>query len=200
MDLKIFAANIKKRRLIFLMFFMALPLVFATLVMVSAIIDTRAPYNADQQRYDRIMEEGVILAVFVFIASMIFFTPVIMIINGMFKRVLVFIKTLSLRDAEKLFLVNETEPFFNKYMPPYITKENTVTFFKPFHQNTIRFDDVVSIDLRPKSSYLHPAVAKITTQHGIFYYKLSKNPIISENLLAEARNANPNIIISENWN
>lgn len=200
MNLEMFAANIRKRRLIFLIVCIASPVALAIIVFTSTIIDTLAIPNLDQRSYDRMLNDNLIFAFFIFTLGMIIVIPIVIVLNGMFRRVLSFTNTLSIRDAEKLVLLNETEPFYNKFMPPYIIKENTVTFFKMFHQNTIRFDDIIRIDLRPKFAYSVPAFVKIDTKHGIFYYSLSKNEFIPKNLLAEALKANPKIIINENWN
>lgn len=200
MNLEIFVANIRKRRLIFLIVCIAVPVALALIVLTSTISNTLAISNLDQRSYDRLLNDNLIFAFAIFTLGMVIVTPIVIVLNGMFRRVLSFTNTLSIRDAEKLVLLNETEPFYNKYMPPYIIKGNTVTFFKMFHQNTIRFDDMVRIDLRPKFAYLVPTFVKIDTKHGIFYYSLSKNDFIPKNLLAEALKANPNIIINENWN
>ena len=195
-----FAANIRKRRLIFLIVCIAAPVALAVFVFTSTIMDTLAISNLDERSYDRMVNDNLISAFAIFTFGMVIVIPIVIVLNGMFRRVLSFTNTLSIRDAEKLVLLNETEPFYNKFMPPYIIKENTVTFFKAFHQNTIRFDDMVRIELRPKFAYLAPTFVKIDTKHGIFYYSLSKNEFIPKNLLAEALKANPEIIINENWN
>lgn len=200
MNFKIFAANIKKRRLIFFMICITLSIAFPIGFLIFTINDTLAIQNLDRQSYNSRMSDSILFSIGIFAAALIIFGPIMMVLNKMFNSYLWFIKTLSGQDTKKLFLLNNHEPFYYKYMPPYIIKENTVTFFPMFSQNTIRFEEVISIDVKQRFGNGYAAIVKIETTSGNYNYTLSGNSFSTRNLLSEALAANPKIIKSENWN
>ena len=200
MNLKLFAANIKKRRLIFFIVCITLSIAFPIGFLIFTINDTLSIQNLDQQSYDSRMSDSILFSIGIFAAALVIFGPIMMVLNKMFNSYLWFIKTLSGQDTKKLFLLNNHEPFYYKYMPPYIIKENTVTFFPMFSQNTIRFEEVISIDVKQRFGNGYAAIVKIETTSGNYNYTLSGNSFSTRNLLSEALAANPKIINSENWN
>ena len=170
------------------------PLIF----LISTIFETMSFKNLDQESYNRRMHNSYKYALIMFGFSMVIFSLVIIMVNNMIKRYLEFIRTLSLKDTEKLFLLNEKETFYYKYLPSYIIKENTVTFFSMFPQDTIKFDDIVSINIREKYYRGYAAFMTIHTKNRNYNYTLSGNSFKVRNLLAEALDANPNILSNKN--
>ncbi|UQB69975.1 hypothetical protein [Epilithonimonas zeae] len=192
------STNIRKISFIslFLCLAIVLPLGFYILTINEAL-----PFkNVDSESFDSRMKDSFLFAFILFGCLLLLIGPFVFIINNMFKRYLKFIRTLNVDDAEKLLSLNEKENFIYKYMPSYIVKENTITFFTMFHQNTINFNDIISIEVRQIFHKGYKAFVVIKTLNNKYSYTLSGNSFKVRNLITEALTANPKIINNENWN
>ena len=198
--MKEYEKNTNIRRIIFISLFVSLAIVLPLGFYIFTVNETLSFKNLDQERYDSRMNDSFLFAFIMFGCLLFLVSPCIFIINNKFKRYLEFIRTLTINDAEKLFLLNEKENFIYKYMPSYILKENTVTFFTMLHQNTINFNDIVSIDVRQIFHKGYKAFIVIKTLHNRYPYTLSGNSFKVRNLIIEALTVNPKIVNNENYN
>jgi len=188
------------RRVIFICFCVFLAIILPLGFYIFTVNETLSFKHLDKESYDSRMNDSFLYAFIIFGCLLLLVSPFIYIINNMFKRYLAFIRTLSANDTKKLFSLNEKENFIYKYMPSYILKENTVTFFTMFRQNTINFNDIISIDVRQVFHKGYRALIVIKTIHHKHSYTLSGNSFKVTNLVIEAMTVNPKIINNKNWN
>lgn len=192
--------NTNIRRFIFISLFLSLAIIIPLGFYIFTVNETLSFKNLDKESYDSRMNDSFLYAFILFGCLSVLVGPFVFITNNMFKRYLEFIRTLNISDTEKLLILNEKEYFIYKYMPSYILKENTVTFFTMFRQNTINFDDVISIEVREIFRKGYKAFIVIKTIHNRYPYTLSGNSLKVRNLIIEALKVNPKIINNENWN
>ena len=190
----------KIRRNIFITLLMFLAIILPAGFYVFTVHETLSFKNLDKQSYNSRMSDSFSYAFIMFGCLLLMASPFIFIVNNMFKKYLEFIKRLSINDTKMLFTLNEKENFFYKYMPSYVIKDNSATFFTMFGQNTINFNDIIDINVRQFFYRGYRAFVTIETKNGIFKYTLYGNSFKVRNLLVEALTANPKIINNENWN
>lgn len=190
--------NLRRRIYIFLLLLIIIipPLAFY----VFTVSETLSLKNLDRESYDSRMGDSFLFAVIMFVCFLFFVVPLIIITNNMFKRYFGFIKTLSADDTKKMISLNEKENFFYQYTPSYILRDHTVTFFTMFRENSINFNDIISIDVRQIFHKGYRAIIRIETRHSKYQYTLYGNPLKVTNLITEALTANPKIINNKNWN
>lgn len=92
------------------------------------------------------------------------------------------------------------ENFIYKYLPSYIIREKTVTFFTLFYQNTINFDDVVRIEVKESSYKGYHAFITFKTSRNNYSYTLAGSSFKVRSLIKEALTANPGITNNQDWN
>lgn len=198
--MKEYEKNTNIRRIIFISLFVFLAIVLPLGFYVFTVNETLSFKNLDKESYDSRMNDSFLYSFIMFGFLSLLVSPFIFMINNMFKRYLEFIRTLSINDIEKLFSLNEKESFIYKYMPSYILKGNTVTFFTMFRQNTINFNDIISIEVRQMFHKGYKAFIVIKTINNKYPYTLSGNSFKVRYLIIEALTVNPKIINNENWN
>ncbi len=198
--MKEYIKNTNIRRVIFISLLVFLAVIIPLLFYIFTVNETRSFKNLDKERYDSRMNDSLSYAFIMFGCLLLLVSPLIFFINSMFKRYLKIIRTLTINDAEKLFSLNEKENFIYKYMPSYILKENTVTFITMFNQNTINFNDVISINVRQIFHKGYKALIVIKTVQHKYHYTLVGNSFKVRNLIVEALTVNDKIINNENWN
>lgn len=188
------------RRTIFISLLLCMAIIAPLGFYIFTVNETLSFKNLDKESYDSRMNDSFLFAFILFGCSLLLISPFMLMINNMFKRYLEFIKTLTNNDIEKLLSLNEKENFIYKYMPSYIVKENTVTFFTMFGQTSLNFDDMISIGVRQMFHKGYKAFIVIRTMEHKYPFTLSGNPFKVTNLIVEAMTANPKIINNENWN
>lgn len=198
--IKEYEKHTKIRRAIFIIFLISLAVIIPLVFYIFTLNETLSFKNLDEESYSSRMNDSILYAIIMFGCLLLLIGPFVFVINNMFKRYLKFIRTLNVDDAEKLFSLNEKENFIYKYIPSYIVKENTITFFTMFHQNTMNFNDITSIEVRQIFHKGYKAFAVIKTLNNKYSYTLSGNSFKVRNLITEALTANPKIINNENWN
>lgn len=167
---------------------------------IFTVNETLSFKNLDKESYDSRMNDSFLFAFIMFGCLLILVSPLLLMINNMFKKYFEFIRTLSHNDIEKLLSLNEKENFIYKYMPSYIIRENTVTFFTMFRQTTISFNDIISINVRQIFHKGYRALIVIRTTQNKYPFTLSGNHSKVTNLIVETMTVNPKIINNKNWN
>ncbi|MFN0254136.1 hypothetical protein [Pedobacter ureilyticus] len=190
----------KIRRAIFIILLMSLAVIVPLVFYIFTVNETLSFKNLDEERYNSRMNDSILYAIIMLGCLLLLIGPFVFVINNMFKRYLDFITTLTANDTKKLLSLNEKENFIYKYMPSYILKENTVTFFTILHQNTINFNDMTSIEVRQIFHKGYKAFVVIKTVNNKYSYTLSGNSFKVRNLITEALTVNPKIINNKNWN
>lgn len=188
-----FIGKLNNRRLFFVAFCLLIAAAFPAGFFIYTVSETLSFNNLDQERYTSRMNDSYLFAFILFGFCMLIIAPAITIINKMCKRYFEVIKTLSIEDTKKLFVLNEMENFIYKYMPSYIIKGDTVTFFSMFKQNSIDFKDVLLINIQQTNSQEYNAVVNIETAYDKYTYTLTGNSFKVRNLMAEAMRVNPSI-------
>lgn len=198
--MKEYEKQTKIRRVIFISLLVALTVIVPLGFYIFTVNQTLSFKNLDKESYDRRMNDSFLYAFVMFGFLLLMVSPFIIFINNMFKRYLNFIKTLSSNDSKMLFSLNEKENFIYKYIPSYIIREDSVTFFTMFRQNTTMFNDIISINVKQFFQRGYRALVTIETKNEKFRYLLSGNSFKVRNLLVEAITANSKIINNEDWN
>lgn len=194
--MKSFEKNLIIRKNIFVYFFVCLAFISPILFYIFTIQETLSLTYLDEERYNSRMNDSALFAFILFGFALLVISPFLFYINNIFKRYLNFIRTLSSNDIQKLLTLNEKENFFYKYMPVYIVRENTVTFFTLFAQNTVRFNDIISISVTQFYNKEYQALVVIKTKHNKYRCSMFGNSSKVQDLITEALMANPKIIIT----
>lgn len=151
-----------------------------------------------QDRFDARMNDSYLFSFILFICTMLIFLPVFIILKKMFKRYSNFITELSKTDFEKFNSIQKQENFIAKYMPSFIIKEETVTFFSSFKQNTIRFYDIKNISIdNYRIKGRNNAMVRIKTTNNLFVYRLQGSLAKIDFLIVDIKHNNPATIITQ---
>lgn len=176
-------------------FAVIIPLVFY----IYTVNETNSLKYLDEERYSSRMTDSLRYALVMLGCLLLLMSPFVFIVHKFFERYLKFITTLTSNDLTKLIALNEKEIFIYKYLPSYIIRGKTVTFFTLFYENTINFDDIVRIEVRESFYKGYHASITITTLNNKYSYTLSGNSFKVRSLIQEALTANPNITNNQNW-
>ncbi len=198
-NIEVFIKNLNIRRSIFFTICLCLAVSLPLAFYIFTVNETLSFMNLDKESYASRMSDSLLYASIMLGILLLITSPVIIIKNNMFKRYLVFIKSLSNKDIDKMIALNEKENFIYKYMPSYIIKENTVTFFAKFHQNTIYFNDIVSIDIRQTFYKGYNAFLEIKTIPDKYNYTLTGDSYKVRDLVQEIVAVNPKIFNNIQW-
>jgi len=143
-----------------------------------------------EERYTARMNDSYLFSVAIFLLATL---PPLIPINLFFKRYIKIIQTLSITDMEKLEKQNETAPFLNKYLPEYVIKDKSVTFFKFFNTTEIQFMNIKKISLsKGRSGYY----IYIKTNSSTFIGAMAENIENLSYLINYASQLNKSIIFS----
>lgn len=143
-----------------------------------------------EERYTARMNDSYLFSVAILLLATL---PLLIPINLFFKRYIKIIQTLSITDMEKLEKQNEIAPFFNKYLPGYIIKDESVIFFKFFNTTEIQFMDIKEISLsKGRSGYY----IYIKTNSSTFIGAMAENIENLSYLISYASQSNKSIIFS----
>lgn len=143
-----------------------------------------------EERYTARMNDSYLFSVAILLLATL---PLLIPINLFFKRYIKIIQTLSITDMEKLEKQNEVASFFNKYLPGYIIKDESVIFFKFFNTTEIQFMDIKEITLlKGKASYY----IYIKTNNSTFIGAMAENIENLSYLINYASQSNKSIIFS----
>lgn len=195
-EMKSFEKNLIIRKNIFVYFFVCLAFISPIVFYIFTIQETLSLTYLDEERYNSRMNDSALFALIVFGFALLVISPFLFYINNMFKRYLDFIRTLSGNDIQKLLTLNEKENFFYKYVPSYILRENTVTFFTMFRQNTVNFNDIISINVNQIYNREYQALIVIKAKHNTYRCSMFGNSFKVRDLITEALTVNPKIIIN----
>lgn len=142
------------------------------------------------ERYDERMNDSYRFAIAMFLLIVLLLSVPI---NFFFKRYIKIIETLSEADMQRLEKQNETAPFFNKYLPGYMIKDESVIFFKFFNTAEIQFMDIKKISLsKGRSGYY----IYIKTNSSSFIGAMAENIENLSYLISYASQLNKSIILS----
>jgi len=153
-----------------------------------------------EDRYNARVIDSYLYALGFFCCLLLMVIPAILFIRKYTDNYRQFIKTLSEKDMEKLIKNNDKAPFYEKFMPPYIVKEDAVRFFTNLQQTTIAFKDITSIHVSQTHYRGYSATVKIQTAQETYRFRLSGNVLKVLNLVDEALQSNPQITVNKNWN
>jgi len=192
--------NANTRRVVYISLIASLAIIIPLIFYIVTSNEARSFNNSYYGSYDNRMNDSALFTFIMFGLLLIFVVPLIVMINSMFKRYAAFIKTLTPNDIEKLIILNEKENFLYKYMPAYILRKDTVTFFTVFRQTTISFNDMTSINVRQVFFKGYKAFITIRTMHDKYHFTLSGSHAKVIDLVVEGKTINPRIINNENWN
>lgn len=143
-----------------------------------------------EERYTARINDSYLFSVAILLLATL---PLLIPINLFFKRYIKIIQTLSITDMEKLEKQNEVASFFNKYLPGYIIKDESVIFFKFFNTTEIQFMDIKEITLlKGKASYY----IYIKTNDSTFIGAMAENIESLSYLINYASQSNKSIIFS----
>ncbi len=175
-----------------------IPIIF----FVGTMIETESYGKAvlGEERYNARVNDSYLYALILFGCVILMVIPAILYIRKYTNNYRQFIETLAEKDMEKLIKVNDKAPFYEKFMPPYIVKEDTVIFFKHLQYTTIAFKDIRSIHVAQTHYKGYSATVKIETAEKTHSFRLSGNIFKVINLVDEALQSNPQIIVNKNWN
>lgn len=195
-----FERGLKLRKKIFLFGIVGFVFLLPAIFYITTVWETNTFKNLDKESYNSRMFDSFYYAAIMLIILIIIIIPVLFCINKIMNLYLKFLKKLSASDIQKLILLNDKEDFVNKYIPPYIIRSDTVTFFSQFRQNTIRFSEIKKLTVKQSYHIGYSAIITIETFRSTYNYRLSGNPFKVQNLVAEAITFNPKIVNNTDWN
>lgn len=175
-----------------------LPIIFFSITMMETESYGRAVLGED--RYNARVIDSYLYALGFFVCLLLLVIPAILFIRRYTDNYRQFIITLSEKDMEKLVKNNDKAPFYEKFMPPYIVKEDAVRFFTNLQQTTIAFKSIISIHVSQTQYKGYNATVKIQTAQETYRFRLSGNVLKVLNLVDEALQSNPQITVNKNWN
>ncbi|RKE56307.1 hypothetical protein [Sphingobacterium detergens] len=153
-----------------------------------------------EDRYNARVNDSYLYTFGLFGCLLLLVIPGILFIKKYIDNYRQFIITLSEKDMEKLVKNNDKAPFYEKFMPPYIVKEDAVRFFTNLQQTTIAFKNITNIHVSQTHYRGYSATVKIQTAQETYRFRLSGNVLKVLNLVDEALQSNPQITVNKNWN
>lgn len=181
---------------------LSINLIIPIIFFIGTMMETESYGKAvlGEDRYNARVNDSYLYALTLFGCVMLMVIPAILYIRKYANNYRQFIETLSEKDMEKLIKVNDKAPFYEKFMPPYIVKEDTVIFFIHLHYTTIAFSNIVSIHVAQTHYKGYSATVTIQTAEKTHRFRLGGNVFKVINLVDEALQSNPKIIANKNWN
>lgn len=197
-----FINGLRRRGRIIIGIMLSVALILPVIFFIGTMMETQSYGKAvlGEERYNARVSDSYLYTSVLFGCMILIVTPGILIVKKIVGNYQRFINTLSEIDMEKLIKVNDTAPFFEKFMPPYIVKEDNVRFFYLLRQTTIPFKNIVAINVKQSYYKGYNASVSIQTIEKKYRFRLSGDIFKVVNLVDEAVQNNPGIIVNKDWN
>ncbi|QIH34893.1 hypothetical protein [Sphingobacterium sp. DR205] len=197
-----FINELQRRSLIIIAIMLSISVIIPVIFFVGTMIETESYGKAvlGEERYNTRVKDSYLYALILFGCVMLMVIPAILYIRKYTDNYRRFIGTLSEKDMEKLIKFNDKAPFYEKFMPPYIIKEDAVSFFIHLRHTTIACNNIVSIHVAQTHYKGYNATVTIQTAEETHRFRLSGNIFKVINFVDEALQSNPQIIVNKNWN
>ena len=175
-----------------------LPIIFFIGTMMETMSYGRTVLGED--RYNARISDSCLYTAVIFGCATLIVTPGIIFVKKVANNYVKVVNTLSESAMEKLLKVNNKAPFYEKFMPPYIVKEDTVCFFNRLRQTTISFKDILAVHVKQSYYKGYNASVSIQTIDKKYHFRLSGDVFKVINLIDEAMQNNPQITVNKDWN
>lgn len=180
-----------------MIFFAVPPIIF----FVSTVLDTLSFDRVllGEERYKERMFDSYLYALVMLGVLSLLMVPSIILLNKTFSMYFSMISTLSEKDFQKLVKLNNKAIFYEKFMPSYIIKGDSVTVFRLLKKINIPFNDIKDVDVMTVYHKGYTAYVKIRTSNTRYHFTFYGNEFKIRYLLEEILMANPNVTVKRNW-